>query len=223
VISVVVPCFNEPADRLSRTLLSVIESIDASRGDEIIVVNDGGAPPDVWDLPVRLFELTVNRGPAGALNFGYSAATGRFIARLDVGDVFYPEVKARQFASVIAGDVAASFSHALDENMRTVWPLALNWSRRIYRDGQFPASTTVVRRDAWERVSFDETLRHCDDWNWTLRVQHEIGWILFDDVTGTATVLPGGYSDRSAKNEQGLARKRTWKLGQRLRAQRRAT
>lgn len=217
MISVVVPCFNEPADRLRRTLESALESIDSSRGDSVVVVNDAGQAPDVGDLPVRLVNLTSNRGPSGAVNSGCLAARGRYIARVDVGDVFYPEAKARQFAAVIAGDVAASFSHSVNELTGEVWPLHPKWQSRIYRDGQFRVSTCIVRRDVWELAQWDGSLRYHDDWGWTVRVQHVTPWTLHDEVTGTATMLPGGWSDRAKRDDARRDRIRVLKMAQKRR------
>jgi len=218
VIAVVIPTYNDPAERLERSVSSALASIDADRGDEVIVVNDGGTP--VLVDGARVIDRNWNGGPNAALNTGYAAASGQFIARLDCGDVFYPDAKRRQFGHVIAQDIAASFSHSVNELTGEVWPLGEYWSRMIYRDGQFRASTTVVRRDVWERVQWNERRRRLGDWSWTLRVHHVEPWEMFDEVTGTATSWPGGYSDRATTEEIQAARVSVWRMARSMRRER---
>jgi glycosyltransferase involved in cell wall biosynthesis len=218
VITVVIPTYNDPADRLERTVTSALASVDRDRGDEIIVVNDGGST--VYVEGVRIIDRDENGGPSAALNAGYAAAQGRYIARLDCGDVFYPEAKRRQFEAVIEQGIAASFSHSVNELTGEVWPISQRWTRQICRDGQFRASTTVVRRDVWERVKWNEQRRRLGDWGWTLRVHHVEPWQLFDEVTGTATAWPGGYSDRASAEEIKAARLEVWRMAQQMRRDR---
>lgn len=218
MITVVIPTYNDPADRLARSVASALDSIDMDRGDEVIVVNDGGAPVDV--AGVTVIDRAENGGPNAALNAGYEAAQGAYIARLDCGDVFYPEAKRRQFDHVIERDIKASFSHSVNELTGEVWPISERWNRQIYRDGQFRASTTVVRKDLWERVKWNEQRRRLGDWGWTLRVHHVEPWEMFDSVTGTATAWPGGYSDRATADEIRAARLSVWRMAQAMRRER---
>lgn len=197
MISVVIPCFNERPDRLKRTVCSALDSIDLARGDEVIVANDAGDPVKVPE-PAKVVTLPVNRGAAGAFNAGLDAASGRYIARLDVGDVFYPEPKQRQFSTVIDGDVPASFSPCVNErDGKERHPLP-EWNKLMQRDGQFFVSTTVVRRDVCQKARSAEQFRIGDDWFWTYLIHRICGWSMFAETTGTATDWPGGLSDRYA-------------------------
>jgi glycosyltransferase involved in cell wall biosynthesis len=66
-------------------LAEALRSLDASsyRRTEIVLVNDGGAPPQVapLSLPVVRVDLATNRGRAAAANAGVEAASGVVVPR----------------------------------------------------------------------------------------------------------------------------------------------
>jgi len=101
-ISVIVRTKDRPA-----LLAEAIASIRANDHPcEIVVVNDGGAPPPVDD-GVTLITHEQSRGRAEAANAGVRAATSSFIAFLDDDDLYYPE-----HLSTLA-NAARSTTHAL--------------------------------------------------------------------------------------------------------------
>ena len=222
-LSVVIPCFNEAPDSISRTVQSVVETVPDA---DIILVDDGSEEPvsppviaeagdDGPDGPterlvplgdVRVIRLDTNRGPAAALNLGYDAAQRALIARLDVGDVWYPEAKRAQIEAALT--VPASFAASFDEEVGTPTPVRADWASRIYTDNQFQASTTIVDRRVWRALPFDEDLRWCDDWDWHMRVQHLVGWSRFDAITGTATCWPTGHNKRVVDEAREAAKRR---------------
>jgi GT2 family glycosyltransferase len=84
-ISVVVRTKDRPA-----LLAEAIESIRATRYPcEIVVINDGGAKPNVDG--VTLIDHETSRGRSEAANAGVRAASNAFIAFLDDDDRYYPE------------------------------------------------------------------------------------------------------------------------------------
>ena len=84
-ISVIVRTKDRPA-----LLAEALESIRATHYPcEIIVVNDGGASPQIGDA--RLIEHTTSRGRSEAANAGVHAATNAFVCFLDDDDRMYPE------------------------------------------------------------------------------------------------------------------------------------
>jgi hypothetical protein len=113
------------------------------------------------------------------------------IARLDVGDFFCPEAKRRQ----LAVDVPAIASWHFDlVQSKTFIPLE-HWRRAVYWDGPFCICTCVVSADVWRDVGgFDESLRYGDDWDWVMRVQHAVGWTMFEEVTCEAGAFEGGHT-----------------------------
>lgn len=188
MIATVLPCWNEPRDRI---LDSVQTALAVS--DLVVLADDGSAQPID---PIEGAEIVrnANAGPAAAMNRGVEAAIAlgaTRIARLDVGDRFVVDAKRRQ----LANDAPALFSLHLDLVEHQVFHPTANWQRRIYTDGAFCICTCVVGADVWRAVGgFDESLRYGDDWDFTMRVQHAVGWQLFDEVTCEAGAFPGGHT-----------------------------
>jgi len=102
-ISVVVRTKDRP-DLLAEALASLAEG--TYRRAEVVVVNDGGVPPELpedFPLALRRVELTEDLGRAAAANAGVAAATGEWIAFLDDDDLAAPE-----HLSVLAGAASAA-------------------------------------------------------------------------------------------------------------------
>lgn len=109
----VVLSVNRDRGRLDATMRSVLEQYCTDF--ELIVVNDA-APPDVrtrldhWcreDRRVRVVENAANLGLTRSLNRGLDRARGRYIARIDEGDLWLPEKLAAQIRRLEAApDVA---------------------------------------------------------------------------------------------------------------------
>lgn len=190
-VGVVIPCWNEPAERMRQTIASAI-----AVSPLIVLVDDGSRVPVPVDLfdDVLVVRLDANVGPAAAMNAGAARAIAEGatrIARLDVGDAYRAEAKLRQLEL----DAVAVFSrhHDLVEGVDRAPPRA--WPNVIYRDGVFCIDTMVIDADAWTAVGgFDPALRYGDDWDFTIRVQHAIGWTFFDEVTCEAGAFPGGHT-----------------------------
>lgn len=228
MIGVVVPTFNESADRLIASLTSIVQTMALlPQPFQVVVVDDGSAVPveipDDVDERVGILRLTANVGPAAALNAGCAeliAQGATVIARLDVGDVWFPESKALQLADALDTGCAASFSPSFDEATGRARPVSARWATQLYRDNQFQASTTIVRVDVAEAIKFDESLRYCDDWDFAMRVQHAYGWRHFDAVTGTATAFPDGHTATAEPAARKECRRRVYLRGLAMRQQR---
>lgn len=203
-VAVIIPCFKEAKDRVQRTVDSALAVPNV---DLVIVVDDGG---DCGFVPVGLrpdrrlegMSLSRNLGPAGALNAGIRMLTeDAVICRLDVGDVFYPEAKAAQIETVLSGEFLCSSSPHFDPVAARVWMPPADWERHIYRDSVFTGCTNVYRKEVWKEVGgHDESLRYLADWDFSMKVQHAIGWDLFPEATCEAGMHPGGYSDRAQRS-----------------------
>ncbi len=90
-VSVIVRTRDRPA-LLAEALASLAEG--EYRRAEVVLVNDGGAPPAVpegFPLPVVRVDLAENRGRAGAAQAGIAAASGDFVSFLDDDDLAAPE------------------------------------------------------------------------------------------------------------------------------------
>jgi len=107
-ISVVVRTKDRPA-LLAEALASLAEG--TYRRAEVVVVNDGGAPPTLpeeFPLPLRRVDLAEDLGRAAAANAGVAAATGEWIGFLDDDDLAAPE-----HLAVLAGAAAAAGARAV--------------------------------------------------------------------------------------------------------------
>lgn len=196
IVSVIVPCYREAIDKV----ISTVESALAVRNiDRIIVVDDGCGDSTLDDLAterVSVVHLPGNLGCSGALNAGIALLSDDDIAcRLDVGDHFYPDAKARQIEVVLSGQARCSSSPHFDPVAGEVWRIPGDWRSRIYVDSVFTPCTNVYRVSVWREVGgHDEGLRYKADWDFSMKVQAYVGWHMHDEVTCSAGMFPGGFT-----------------------------
>ena len=206
-VVVVMPCYNEDRARL---LASVQSALDVPGVDLVRVVDDASpVPVEPIDLPrVELIRRGVNGGPSAAMNTGIrTLREDAIVCRLDVGDSYRPDAKARQIELVRSGKVEASCSWHYDPVRHFTRTLDKGWQRAIYQDNQFAATTGVFTRAVWAEVGgFDDTMRWTDDWRFAMWVQWNIGWTEFPEVTGDHGMYPGGHSDVAGRPEKKAAR-----------------
>ena len=192
MIATVIPTWNEPADRLGAAIESALLVSDL-----VVVADDGSAEPVAPGMSeaVRVVRQS-NKGPAAAMNLGAKEAIAcgaTILCRLDVGDSFRADSKARQLVTM--NPVVASFSPHLNLVTGEVYQPLPRWDRQIYWDGAFCVCSIAVTADVWREVGgFDESLRYGDDWDWTMRVQRVAGWTMYPEVTCEAGAFPGGHT-----------------------------
>jgi glycosyltransferase involved in cell wall biosynthesis len=186
-VAVIVPCFREPFERVLRTVESALPI------GRVIVVDDGCHDAALDALPCEVIHLSENGGCSRALNAGIEALPeSAIVCRLDVGDAFYPEAKARQIAAL-----TCSSSPHFDPVSGLVMSPPANWRCRIYTDCVFTGCTNVYPKAIWREVGgHDESLRYCADWDFSMKVQHHAGWRIHDEVTCEAGQHAGGLTDR---------------------------
>jgi hypothetical protein len=206
-VVVIIPCFNEQQDRIART----VESALAVPGVDMVRVIDDCSPVPVasFDLPrVEVIRRGTNGGPSAAMNTGIrTLREDAIVCRLDVGDTYHPDAKARQIEVVRSGGVRAACSWHWDPVRHFTRTLDKGWQRGIYRDNQFASTTGVYEREVWAEVGgFDETKRWTDDWAIAAKIQFLIGWTEFPEVTGDHGMWPGGHSDVSGNAAKKAAR-----------------
>jgi glycosyltransferase involved in cell wall biosynthesis len=111
-VSVIVRTKDRP-DLLSQALASLAEG--SYRRVEVVVVNDGGRPPELpedYPLDLKRVDLPETRGRATAANEGLAAATGEWIGFLDDDDLAAPEHLAVLAGAAQAAGVRAVYSDA---------------------------------------------------------------------------------------------------------------
>ncbi len=185
-ISVVVRTRDRP-ELLAEALGSL--AAGTYRRAEVVLVNDGGAPPEVpvdFPLPIVRVDLPANRGRAAAAEAGVAAATGDYVAFLDDDDLAAPEHLATLAGLVSAAGVrvaytdAAVASYALDCDLE-----AGGWSCRERRlpysrdfdpdillvDNYIPFNTLAIERSLFAAVGpFDPELPFFEDWDYLIRL-----------------------------------------------------
>jgi glycosyltransferase involved in cell wall biosynthesis len=108
-VSAVIPCKDRPR-LLERALSSIADQ--TVRPSEVIVVDDGSAPPlspsPPFPIPLTLIRQE-NRGPAAARNRAIATASGEWIAPLDSDDTWSPD-KTEYQLELISRHAAAGFA-----------------------------------------------------------------------------------------------------------------
>ena len=105
--------FRLPPDAVQEALESL--AAGSYRCCEVVLVNDGGAPPEVpadYPLPLVRVDLEENRGRAAAANAGIEAASGDFVSFLDDDDLAAPEHLAVLAGAAGGADVQVVYSDA---------------------------------------------------------------------------------------------------------------
>jgi LmbE family N-acetylglucosaminyl deacetylase len=182
LVSVVVRTLDRPA-----LLAEALASLAAGhyRRVEVVLVNDGGAPPPVpaeLPLPLRRVDLPETRGRALAAQAGVEAATGSHVAFLDDDDLAAPEHLAT-LAGLVGGagvrvaytdaavgvyELAPSGWHCVERRL----PYSRDFDAELLRlDNYIPFNTLLIERSLFAEVGpFDAELPFFEDWDLLVRL-----------------------------------------------------
>lgn len=177
-ISVVVRTKNRPA-----LLAEALESIRATGYPaEVVVVNDGGTPPDV-PAGTTVINHDAPRGRSAAMNAGVEAAKNAFISFLDDDDLFYPDHLAVLSRAASGSQHAAWYTDAVSAFVGTGESGALETRSRLRLfahdfdrdlllvDNFIPLPTLLVRRDDFLSLGgFDAEFDLFEDWDFLIRL-----------------------------------------------------
>ncbi|HEX5757658.1 MAG TPA: PIG-L family deacetylase [Thermoanaerobaculia bacterium] len=181
-LSVVMRTKDRPA-----LLAQALASLAATpyRRAEVVLVNDGGAPPEVasgFPLPVVRVDLEGNRGRAAAAEAGVAAATGEFVTFLDDDDLAAPEHLPTLAGMAAAPGVRVAYTDAavaVYELGEDGWRCAerrLPYSRDfdpdlLLLDNYVPFNTLAIERGLFAEVGpFDPELPFFEDWDFLIRL-----------------------------------------------------
>jgi GT2 family glycosyltransferase len=184
------------------------EAIDSIRGTgypcEIVVVNDGGARPDVDG--VTLVHHESSRGRAAAGNAGLQAAANAFIAFLDDDDLFYPEHLAT-LANAAGSSHAAWYTDAVSAFLRPSESgayetyerqriYAQDFDRELLRvDNYIPLPALLLLRETFlDLGGFDPSFDLFEDWDFLLRLAGRGDFLRIPRVTCEIRHFQGGSS-----------------------------
>jgi LmbE family N-acetylglucosaminyl deacetylase len=181
-ISVIVRTRDRP-ELLAEALASL--AAGTYRRAEVLVVNDGGAPPELpadFPLPLRRLDLAAHGGRAAAANAGIAAAGGDCVAFLDDDDLAEPEHLATLAGLASAAGVAVAYTDAavgVYELGAGGWSCVerrLPYSRDfdadlLLFDNYIPFNTLVIERRLLAEVGeLDVGLPFFEDWDLLIRL-----------------------------------------------------
>jgi len=200
-ISVLVRTKDRPA-LLAEALASL--AAGAYRRAEVVLVNDGGAPPSPpadYPLPLVRVDLPENRGRAAAAGAGVERASGDFVAFLDDDDLAAPEHLATLAGLVAGSGVRVAYTDAavgiyeLDPGSPGEaggWRCAerrLPYSRDfdpdlLLLDNYIPFNTLLIERGLFAEVGpFDPELPFFEDWDFLIRLAARVAFHHLPRVT----------------------------------------
>ncbi len=184
-VSVIIPAYRH-AEHVNQAVASVLRQTFADY--ELIVVDDASSDEVVrqYRFPneVRFIQRMVNSGRAAVpRNEGYRVSRGKYLAFLDMDDLYLPDKLASQVAILEAHPQAAlTFCHRVDVD-ETLRPFTRHKKpRRVPSDCLREMVTkclirtvgqTLIRRDVFEALGgFDENIVATADWDLYIRLAH---------------------------------------------------
>lgn len=211
-ISVVVRTKDRPA-----LLQDAIASVRATGYPaEIIVVNDGGAVPEIEGA--RVVNHDSSRGRAEAANSGVRAASSAYIAFLDDDDLYYPEHlatlsnAARVTSKTPYTDAVSAFVSAGETRSR-MRIFSSDFDRDLLLiDNYIPLPTLLIRRDAFlDLDGFDPAFELFEDWDFVIRLAQRGDFQHVSSITCEIRHVEGAGSI-TLENPEGTERFRAAKL-----------
>lgn len=190
LISVVIPAYNA-----GRFLADAIESVLAQthRNLEIIVVDDGSTDDTATvarDYDIR-YIYQENAGVSGAMNTGFRAASGDYLASNDADDLWLPDKLAVQLEAFreepVPDIVFAHIEQFICPTLEgTDHGLLLPDNARVVPG--YSSQSMLIRRDAFQRVGYFSTAYQVGDF---------VEWYARAEEAGLRTrLLPGILSRR---------------------------
>jgi LmbE family N-acetylglucosaminyl deacetylase/glycosyltransferase involved in cell wall biosynthesis len=194
-ISVIVRTKNRPA-----LLAEAIASIRATNYPaEIVVVNDGGTPPEADGVTLVYHEMS--RGRSEAANAGVNAAKNEYIAFLDDDDLYYQEHLSTLANAARGSNATAWYSDAVSafidgEARQTMRIYARDFDRELLlADNYIPLPTLLFRRaDFLAAGGFDPAFDLFEDWDFLIRLAQRGDFVRVPRITCEIRHIRGGGS-----------------------------
>ncbi|HXH38491.1 MAG TPA: PIG-L family deacetylase, partial [Thermoanaerobaculia bacterium] len=179
------------------------EAIDSIRATgypaEIIIVNDGGARPNVEGA--TLVEHETSRGRSAAANAGVKAAKNEYVAFLDDDDLYYPEHLATLSNAAHGSNAAAWYSDAVSAFIDGASREAMriyghDFDRELlFVDNYIPLPTLLMRRaDFLDLGGFDAAFDLFEDWDFLIRLAQRGDFIRVAHITCEIRHIKGSGS-----------------------------
>ena len=176
--SVVIPVYNG-AGNIAEALRSCLTQSLIPK--EILVVDDCSTDETVsvvrklqsdqeWPCTISLASLSENSGPAAARNYGWSCATGDYVAFLDSDDHWHPEKLARCSRTLQKYGAIKILGHREKALFGAVQLRKVSRPSILAKNFAITPNL-IVKRDIEER--FDETMRFTEDHDLILRISRQ--------------------------------------------------
>lgn len=185
-VTVIIPHYNEPRERLDATVASCL----AAQAADVVVVDDGSDTPPTEVAGARLVRIA-HRGISAALNKGLAMAEQPWIAVLGCGDT----MPAERFEWQLGSGAPAVFSDLQDPRDCSVSTADANWRERIWRDNQFSWATCACRTHILRAIGgWNESLRYGVDWEASMIVECAVGWTHVPGIAAIGYEMEGGHT-----------------------------
>lgn len=161
---------------------------------EVVVVNDGGARPEIENA--KLIHHEQSRGRSEAMNSGVRAAASEYIAFLDDDDLYYPEHLDTLTRAAAGSQHAAWYTDAVSAFLRVGEEGVLETTSRqrlfgadfdhdlLLVDNYIPLPTLLVRRsDFLATGGFDPDFDLFEDWDFLIRLARRGSFVHVPRVT----------------------------------------
>ena len=203
MISVIIPTYNR-----EKAIIPCIESVlnQTFREFEIIIVDDcstdhtGEVLKPYLNDRFSYYRLDRNRRACYARNFGMRKARGELVAFQDSDDIWYPEKLEKQLKKLREEEADFVFC-AMNRVMKD---RTLHFPRRsldVYHDfyrqelklNAVSTQTILMKKDAAIDISFDESLKRYQDWDFAIRAAKKykaayVPEVLVDSVVGADSI-----------------------------------
>lgn len=181
-VSTIIVSYNR-LDLLHRAIRSALGQ--TLQGCEVIVADNCSSfdvhnELAVYGGAVRVIRTERNGGCGYARNVAVREARGEFVAFLDDDDYWKPEKLERQLAAIGDRPMVTCGQEYIPVTAFNVRPITTVTRRMIsHNNAVCGPSGFFCRRDLFERLQFDETLKYAEDWDFLLRVLDigEIGYV----------------------------------------------
>jgi glycosyltransferase involved in cell wall biosynthesis len=186
-VSVITPVYNGEA-----FLAEAVESIQQQNYHplEIIIVDDGSTD-DTARIAVSFkgnirYVYQPNSGPPAARNRGLRMARGNVIGFLDADDL-WSENKLDLQLAYLAEDSSVEIVLGRTQLMQLTRGVDGKPEFEVSSDPSIALNlgSALFRKSVFDKVGlFDETLYHCDDWDWFMRARElDITMMIHQEVT----------------------------------------
>ncbi len=160
LISIIIPVYNHEAE-LRHALDSIF--LQTYKNIEVIVVNDGSQKP----LQLTTYNLQLinqeNKGAPAARNRGLREAKGDYVIFWDADVVAEPEMLEKMH-HVLEIHPEASYVYS-DFCFGDKLMKAQKFSAEALQKNNFIHSTSLIRKEAMEKIAWDESLKRFQDWD----------------------------------------------------------